>query len=257
MNSLVVLVLLMVVLMIAVAKRDAIRNLLGLCFNFIAIFALITLTAWGVPILLSLPILSVIILALAIFMSSDEGEITNIAFKTSIIIVLSLTLLTIIVQYFGQFQGFSVENTDELENLSLAVGLNYSDIAIAIMIISMLGAVAEAAMAIVANLFEIIEQDKKMTLEQFKNQRTVISEQILGTAINTLFFGMLGAMIGLVLWFVRLDYSWSAIINSKLLMAEVASMILGMLGILFTIFLAGYYVEKTFERKLKGSKNKG
>ncbi|MFK5277771.1 hypothetical protein ACI3RH_14000 [Lactococcus lactis] len=32
-----------------------------------------------------------------------------------------------------------------------------------------------------------------MSLDQFKNQREIISQQILGTAVNTLFFGVLAA----------------------------------------------------------------
>ncbi|PCS01486.1 hypothetical protein RT41_GL000250 [Lactococcus fujiensis JCM 16395] len=236
--------------MLLVAKKDGIRNLLGLGFNFIAIFMLITMMAWGIPLLILLPIFTFIILALSIYMSSDDGDTTNIAFKTSLIVVFVLGIFTIFVQYIGQFQGFSAENADELENLSLAVGLNFSNVAISMMAISMLGAVAEAAMAIVANLFEVIEQDEAMTLNQFQAQRTMITQQILGTAINTLFFGVLGSSVGLVLWFVRLDYSLAQIINSKLLMADVASMLLGMLGILFSIILAGHFVEKKFNLDL-------
>ncbi|MEJ7483024.1 YibE/F family protein, partial [Staphylococcus warneri] len=83
----------------------------------------------------------------AIFMSADESEVTLIAFKTSIIVVLSLLILALIIQHFGQFQGFATEDVDELENLSLNVGLNFSNVAIVVMVISMLGAVAESAMA--------------------------------------------------------------------------------------------------------------
>ena len=182
-------------------------------------------------------------------MSADESEVTLIAFKTSIIVVLSLLILALIIQHFGQFQGFATEDVDELENLSLNVGLNFSNVAIVVMVISMLGAVAESAMALAASLSEVVEQDENMSLDQFKNQREIISQQILGTAVNTLFFGVLGATVGLILWFVRLNYRLADIFNSKLLMAEVAAMLLGMLGILFAIWLSGYFVQKSFEQK--------
>ncbi|MGM9886163.1 MAG: YibE/F family protein [Lactococcus sp.] len=254
MNSLLILFILLSVLMIAIAKKDGIRNLLGLAFNFITIFLLVNLMGWGFPVLIILPVFTVIILALSIYMSSEDGDTTNIAFKTSIIVVLCLMVVAVFLQYFGQFQGFSSENADELENLSLTVGLNFSNVVIAVMTISMLGAVAESAMAIVANLTEVIEQDPEMTLTQFHQQRKVLSQQILGTAINTLFFGMLGATVGLILWFVRLQYSWAQILNSKLLMAEVASMLLGMFGILFAIVLAAAFVEKDFRKKVEHEK---
>ena len=249
MNALLILLILLIVLMLIVAKKDGLRNLIGLTFNFIAIFVLITLISWGFNAIAVLIVLSVIILAIAIFMSADESEVTLIAFKTSIIVVLSLLILALIIQHFGKFQGFATEDVDELENLSLNVGLNFSNVAIVVMVISMLGAVAESAMALAASLSEVVEQDENMSLDQFKNQREIISQQILGTAVNTLFFGVLGATVGLILWFVRLNYRFADIFNSKLLMAEVAAMLLGMLGILFAIWLSGYFVQKSFEQK--------
>ncbi|MDN5440582.1 MAG: YibE/F family protein, partial [Lactococcus lactis] len=251
MNALLILLILLIVLMLIVAKKDGLRNLIGLTFNFIAIFVLITLISWGFNAIAVLIVLSVIILAIAIFMSADESEVTLIAFKTSIIVVLSLLILALIIQHFGKFQGFATEDVDELENLSLNVGLNFSNVAIVVMVISMLGAVAESAMALAASLSEVVEQDENMSLDQFKNQREIISQQILGTAVNTLFFGVLGATVGLILWFVRLNYRLADIFNSKLLMAEVAAMLLGMLGILFAIWLSGYFVQKSFEQKNK------
>jgi len=169
MNALLILLILLIVLMILVAKKDGLRNLIGLAFNFIAIFVLITLISWGFNAVVVLVILSVIILAIAIFMSADESEVTLITFKTSIIVVLSLLILALIIQHFGQFQGFATEDVDELENLSLNVGLNFSNVAIVVMVISMLGAVAESAMALAASLSEVVEQDESMSLEQFKS----------------------------------------------------------------------------------------
>ena len=250
MNSLLVLLVLLIALMLLVARQDGLRNLIGLALNFGAIFILITLIAWGFNAILVLTVLSAIILAIAIFMSADESEVTLIAFKTSLIVVLVLLGLAVLVQLVGQFQGFAAEDVDVLENLSLAVGLNFSNVAIVVIVISMLGAVAESAMALTASLSEVVEQDEAMTLSQFINQRRIISQQILGTAVNTLFFGVLGSTVGLILWFVRLHYRWADIFNSKLLMAEVAAMLVGMLGILFSIWLAGYFVQKNFEKSL-------
>ena len=42
MNALLILLILLIVLMLIVAKKDGLRNLIGLTFNFIAIFVLIS-----------------------------------------------------------------------------------------------------------------------------------------------------------------------------------------------------------------------
>lgn len=249
MNSLGILFAILVILLIAVSGRAGLRNLLGVFLNFSLLWGMIILIGWGINALVLLPVMSLLILAIAIFMSSDESEITGVAFKSSVIVVLSLLVLAILVQYLGQFQGFSAEDVDSLEELSLNIGLNFSNVAVVVMVISMLGAVAEAAMALTEALHEIMEQDEQMTVVQFYSQRQIISQQILGTAVNTLFFGVLGSSIGLILWFVRLHYSLAEILNSKLLMADVAAMLLGLLGILLVIWLSGYFVQKEFENE--------
>ena len=80
MNSLLVLLILLIALMLLVARQDGLRNLIGLGLNFGAIFVLITLIAWGFNAILVLTVLSASILAIAIFMSADESEVTLIAF---------------------------------------------------------------------------------------------------------------------------------------------------------------------------------
>lgn len=249
MNSLGILFAILVILLIAVSGKAGLRNLLGVFLNFAILWGMIILIGWGINALVLLPVISLLMLAIAIFMSSDESEITGVAFKSSVIVVLSLLVLAILVQYLGQFQGFSAEDVDSLEELSLNIGLNFSNVAVVVMVISMLGAVAEAAMALTEALHEIMEQDEQMTMVQFNNQRQIISQQILGTAVNTLFFGVLGSSIGLILWFIRLHYSLAEILNSKLLMADVAAMLLGLLGILLVIWLSGYFVQKEFENE--------
>lgn len=242
MNSLFVLLIVFIILILIVSGKTGLNNLLGLTFNFFTIFILLILISWGVNAILIVTLISPLILAFALFFSSDKLKITGTAFKASLIVVLLLIIIAIVVQHFGQFQGFNVEDNEELEQLSLSVNLSFSNIAIVVAVISMLGAVSEAALAVVTDLTEIIEQDEQMDLSILKEHRKLISEQILGTAINTLFFGMLGATVGLILWFVELNYSPSEIFNSKLLMADVSTMLLGMLGILLVIFLSGHYV---------------
>lgn len=247
MNTITILLSLLTFLIFLISKKSGLRNLIGLVFNFIIIIMFITLISWKINAIVSLIIVSLIIISNVIFMSADDGEVTFISFKTTVVVFLCLLIIALIIQYFGQFQGFAIENVDELENLSLNIGINYSNVAVAVSVVSMLGAVAESAMALTASLMEIIDQDKYMSSIQFENQRKIISQQILGTAVNTLFFGVLGSTVGLILWFVRLKYRLADILNSKLLMAQISTMLLGMLGILFAIWLSGYFVQKIFK----------
>jgi len=249
MNALLILLIILILLTFAVTGSDGFRNLIGLGLNLVTIFALILLISWQFNAILVIAAASVILLAFTIFMSSDNEQVTGVAFKTSVIVVFGLGCLALLVQWLGAFQGFSIEDMEELEGLSVNVGVNYSDLAVVVMVISMLGAVAEAAMAVTADLSELIEQNPNISLVDLAQQRLTLSQQILGTSVNTLLFGLLGSSVGLVLWYVNLHYSLATIMNSKLLMADVAAMLLGFLGILLAIWLAGYFIEKGYARE--------
>ncbi|MBB5887887.1 YibE/F family protein [Lactovum miscens] len=247
MNTILVMSIVLLLLMVLISGKTGLRNIFGLFLNLIVILVFIILANWQINLLLLTLATSIIILTLAIFMSSEDNHVTTIAYKSSLLVVLPLILLAFIIQYLSQIQGFSVEQADELETLSLSVGLNFSDLAVSIMTISMLGAVAEAAMAITANLIELIEKNPYISSSSLAAERLLISKQIMGTAINTLFFGMLGSSLPLILWYVNLNENLSLIINSKLLLAEAMTMFLGILAIIFTIELASHYV--IMERK--------
>jgi len=185
-NALVVLTIIMIILMFIIAQKDAIRNLFGLILNVLSVFILMTLINFGFNPLVVLAVIAPVIVAVSIFMSADENEVTFIAFKTSIMVILIVFPIAIIVQYLGHFQGFAAEN--ELENLSLDIGVNFSNVSIVVLVISVIGAISESSIALAASLTEVIDQDERMTIEQLINQRKIISEQILGTATNTLFW---------------------------------------------------------------------
>jgi len=254
-NSLLILFIFLLLLIIAVSGKAGLKSIIGLISNFIVIIILLLLLALGLNAYLALLIFVPLILALTIFTSSDHREVTYLAFKSSLIIVGALFLLAVLVQYLGNLQGFTAENISELEGLSTSIGVNFANIMIVVMIVSLLGAVAEASMAFLSSLSEVMEQDRKMTLEHFQAQRQIISQQILGTAVNTLFFGMLGTSVALVLWLIKYHESLAQILNSKLLVADIATMLLGMIGILLIIWLSGHYLEKKFKNKNLKNRN--
>ncbi|MEX0380205.1 YibE/F family protein [Leuconostoc sp. MS02] len=251
MNAIGILVIILFVLMLAVGRGQGLKAFFGLMCNFLAIFVLIILINWQFNAYIVTAIISLIILSIAIYLGSDNTEVTNVAFKTSVIVVAVLMIISVIMQHFGQFQGFTTENSEELEGLSLTVGLSFSDIAMIVMVISVLGAVSEAAMAISADLNEVIERTPDMTSKSLYAHSRIIGGQILGTAINTLFFGVLGANIPLLIWFVRLRYPIAMFVNAKLLTVEIVTMLLGMLGILLSIWVASWLILRANVKQRK------
>lgn len=249
MNAIGLLIILLLLSLLVVAGKQGLKTFLGLILNFVLIFVLIILVNWGFNPYLVTAVISLLILSVAIYLSAGRARVMAIAWQTSVVVTILVGLLACLTQYFAQVQGYTLENSDELEGLSLNIGLNFSHLVIIVMIISALGAVAEASMAITADLFEVIERSPNITVESLSDHAETIGGQILGTAINTLFFGMLGANIPLLIWYLRLHYTLAEFINAKLLVMEVATMLLGMIGILLSIWFSTFLVERGYQRE--------
>ncbi len=87
--------------------------------------------------------------------------------------------------------------------MSTVLGINYLDIAISTAILSTLGAIAEAAIAIAAGLAEILAQHPKIPLKNLQRAGFKVGSQIIGTTFNTLFFWVLrwfSSVVHLVCW---------------------------------------------------------
>ncbi|CAK1231663.1 YibE/F family protein [Fructobacillus fructosus] len=255
MNAILLLIILLLLSLLFVGGKQGLMTFFGLFLNCILIFILITLVNWGFTPLVVLPIMAILILSVAIYLSAGRPRVLQITWQSSVIVLVLILILAFLAQHFGHLQGYTLENSDELEGLSLSVGIDFSNLAIIVMVMSALGAIAEAAMAVTADLFEVVERTPNISAANLQAQGKVIGEQILGTAINTLFFGMLGANIPLLVWFFRLHYSFSEFMNGKLLIFEVVTMLLGMIGILCSITIAIFLVEHAFHREGRGILN--
>ncbi|MDF7637778.1 YibE/F family protein [Leuconostocaceae bacterium ESL0958] len=249
MNAIFVLCLLLLLSLLLIAGGPGLRTFLALAINFCLIFALIILINWGFSPYAVTAVIAVMILAVAIFLSGSRGRVMAIAWKTSLLVLVITAALAVLVQWLAQVQGYTLENSDELEGLSLNIGLSFTALPVVVMVVSALGAVAEAAMAVTADLFEVVERSPEIQPAALRQQGQLIGGQILGTAVNTLFFGMLGANMPLLIWYLRLHYSWATLLNAKLLLMEIFSTVLGMIGILLAIWLAEGFVVKAYQQE--------
>ncbi|MFT8813389.1 YibE/F family protein [Oenococcus sp.] len=251
MTTFVWLIIILFLLMILVAGKQGFKAFIGLIINLAAIFLLIILINWQFNVYIVTVAISFIILAVSIYLSADNQEVTNHAFVASLIVLFAVVLLIIPINYLANVQGFSSESSEELEGLLLAVGLNFHRIAFIVTVIASLGAIAEASMAISADLHELIESTPDITNANLYKQGNMIGAQIIGTALNTLFFGVLGENLTLAIFYIRLHYSFAQLINGKLLVAAIIDLFIAMIGVLLTIPVTTWIVAHVHAKKNK------
>ncbi|MDD6416150.1 MAG: YibE/F family protein, partial [Lactobacillus porci] len=81
---------------------------------------------------------------------------------------------------------------------------------------------------------------------------------VLGTAMNTIIFGMFGSFLSLFLWYYRLHYSFGEVINDKLFVNEALIIMYSLMGVLMTVPLATLLLSRGMSRrKDEAKKNDG
>lgn len=229
------LVLILFVLLLLVTGKDAFSIFGSLLLNFLLIFMVVILISLGTPPLPTAFVLGLFILALIVFFSPVDLKTGVVAYLVSLGIIIALTVLILPIQHFGQLQGFGNESNEELGVFSLLIGVSFPQIASATILLSALGAIAEASIAMASAMKELMVQTANLSKTQLYADGREIGSKIMGTAFNTLFFGFFGGYLALFIWFVELKYSAALLINDKLFIAEATSVLVAMAAVSLTV----------------------
>ncbi|WP_429971699.1 YibE/F family protein [Fructilactobacillus sp. Tb1] len=235
MTTITALVLILFAAMLLAGGKQGFVSFLGLMLNFCLVFISVVLISYGFPYLIITLVNAVIILVISIYFGNQQGRNADIAFITSLVVVAAVILLIIPIEHWAQVQGFGPENTEDLEGLSLQLGVKFLDVSCAMTILSCLGAVAEAAVAIATGLVEIEDHNPTISNQKLKSEGLVIGKEIIGTAFNTLFFGFYGELLALFIWFSRLHYSFGMVMNDKIFISEFIMTLISSIGVILTI----------------------
>lgn len=236
MNALVVLAAILFILMTLIGGRKGVRSFLALFFNFGVIFITIIFMndANLNPVILTL-IACIFISCINLFYINEVNRTSKTAFLSTVISTIILLVFIFIVTDKAMIQGFGEEEIQELSMFSLHVGVDFVKIAVSVIIMSTIGAITDAAIAISSPMREIHYHNPHISRKELFKSGLSIGKDILGTSTNTLFFAFFGSYLALLIWFKDLSYSTGEIINSKIFSAEMITILCAGIGVTLVI----------------------
>ncbi|KRM81419.1 YibE F family protein [Limosilactobacillus coleohominis DSM 14060] len=235
MSTITALGLILLILMIIVGGRQGWIAFLSLFLNFCYFYIGLVLVALHVAPLWVTLVLGTLILATIIFMGTEDLRVSVSAFEAAFIVMIIVVSLVLLTEHFVQATGFSLENSNELEGMSILIGINYVKVGEMTMILSCLGAVAELTIALASGLREIITGQPFLKAPALLTSGLQIGQHIIGTTLNTLLLGFLGNFLALFVWFFGLNYSFGAIFNNKLLVTELVTVLISFIGVIIAV----------------------
>lgn len=253
MNTLVWLAIILFVLMVVIGGRKGARSFISLFLNF----GVILLTVFFMmdpnadPVILTL-IACAVISCVNLFYVNEVNSKTKTAFLATLITTVILLFGIEVVTESMMIQGFSEEETEEMDAYSLYIGLDFVKIGASVIIMSTIGAIIDVAISITSPMQEVLYHHPHISRKALFTSGLTIGRDILGTNTNTLFFAFIGGYLALLLWFKDLSYSIGEIVNLKVFGAEVIMILWAGIGIALVIPIASginaYHLVKTRDK---------
>lgn len=239
-----VLLLIFFVLLIYVAGKRGVKLFIALGLNFMVLIASFYIIALGIsPIVTALAGCLVVCCIVLFFVNGDNFK-TRTSFWSTVIVLLLLTGWIYFMTYLSRIAGFGYESYEEINMFSYDVNIDYTKITAALILLGLIGAVADSSMAISSALYEVFINNPHLSKKELFKSGLNIGRDILGTTINTLFFSFLGEFMTLVIWFDTSEYSFAHIINNKTLASELIIILFSAIGCVMILPITSFLVSR-------------
>ena len=250
MSTLMALIVVLAILMTIVGGETGIRSFFSVLINTILLILVAMLISWGINIAILTLIFIPLKLVTIIFLGTHDYTVAKNSFYSAFIVCLVISLFIWGCQYFAQVAGLGPEAGELLVGLSQMPGLDYPMIAVTVAVFSTLGAIAEAAVAMSSGLLEIKKHNPNISEEELMSSGTAIGTDVLGTAMNTILFGMFGSFLALFLWYFRLHYTIGEVLNEKLFVNEALIIMYSLIGVILTVPLSSFMLSRGMSKKV-------
>ena len=235
------LTLVLLVALVMVAGKRGVVIFSSLTGSFLLLLTLIMLIADEFNPLIVGIIFAVLLVFLAIYPQTKSPQVRRSALVSTLLVLIGLFLLVLLLVPYTSSQGFSLEDTEEIEQFVLSVGVSFPQIQMVVILLSSLGAVAEASIAVSSGIWEIIAY-QQISVHNLWQAGLEIGRKNIATALNTLLFGFFGSYLTLGLWLIQLHYSLVTIFNNGILVTAIVGLLLGILGVIAVVLITNCYI---------------
>lgn len=249
----IILIILLFLLMIYIDIKRGIKLFLSILFNFIILMIIFYLIAIGLnPIICSL-IGCFIISYIILYYVNERNVKTESSLKSVIIVLIILSFLIFFVTKISRIAGFGYESYEEINMFSYDVKIDFTNIAISMILISLIGATVDSSIAISSALYEVYDNNKNLSKKELFLSGMNIGRDILCTTNNTLMFAFLGEFMTLLIWFYKGDYSFLEIVNAKTFVSEMIKILFSAVGCIIVIPITAYITTETLKKDDKNN----
>ncbi|MCL2774034.1 MAG: YibE/F family protein [Oscillospiraceae bacterium] len=242
-----VLLIILFLLLAIFNKERGVKAFVSLFINFILIIIAIVLICWGVdPVILAF-LFSLGTSAFILFYINGFNIKTKVSYISVVLVFIVVSALIVLIGFNSNISGFDALYRDNVFFVCpIDININYTHVAVAVVIMSLTGAITDIALDITTSLNEVYENNKHLSFTELIKSGHRIGSDVLGTMINTLFFVFIGEIMSFIILYS--SQGLATIVNHKLFLQGLSKLLIGDLGcvliIPITVFIQSYIYIK-------------
>lgn len=226
-----------------------IRAFLGLILSFAIIFGMFVpqVIAGANPFFLAIGI-TVLIAATTIFLAHGYSKRSRVAFFSILLTVLISIGLAQLVVHGLHLTGVGSEEAFLLQFSALG-SISLKGLLLGGIVISVLGVLDDVTTAQAAAIEEIAKADSSLKFTELYKRGMSVGREHIVSLINTLVLAYTGASLPLLLLFQLQDRPLWVVMNSEIIIEEVARMIVGSIVLLLAVPITSALAARAFGKK--------
>gem|GEM_PF-3129080 len=230
-----VLSVILFVLLAIISRGRGVKAFLSLYINYGFIAFAAILICFGVDPVVMAIILSLGASALILFFINGVNIKTQVSYVSIIIVLCITTALILWAGNTGNIGGFDVQYKEDIFfTFPVNIHINFTQVAIAVILMSFTGAITDIALDITTALNEVHENNKGLSFLELAKSGLHIAGDVLGTMINTLFFVFIAEFMGFIILY-SVDRDFGTILNNNLFLQAISKLLIGNLGCILIV----------------------
>lgn len=212
-----VLLAILVLLSLFVGGNKTAKSMVTLGINGVLLTLAIAALFFGVHPLIVTAATCLGVTFVTVFFQNEINEKSKAALLSVILVTAIMIGLIALFVYQGHLQGMPVVGQNEIRpsnGYAADIGRNMALIQVFVMIMALVGAVIDTAIAITSGTYEVVKHNPDLDRKSIMGSAMKIGRDVLSSTVNTLFFIFAGESLILFINFVNY-YSFPAMINAK------------------------------------------
>ncbi|MCD8356618.1 MAG: YibE/F family protein [Clostridia bacterium] len=246
-----ILAIILLALMLVIGRDRGLQSFLTILMNMAILAGVLFAITLGFHPLVTGIVAGILLTVLILFYQNGNNLKTRVAFGVILTVQIILFLIGMVLCFTGHAGGYSEVkiNLDDGLFLDGNVSLSMLQVEITVILLSLLGAIKDAAVAVTSAVYEVHRNNPELLPAELFASGMKIGREILATTINTLFFACVGESLLLFNIICYWGYSFAYILNSKALYQVLLYSGIAGLGCIAAIPLSAFAMAKVLKRQ--------